>query len=477
MQSTTQRGIAPTQSLPRRDPSELGISSDDILAFIDAINARLGGLHGLMLLCRGNVVAETWWAPYSPHRRHLLWSLSKSFTSTAVGLAVHDGHFSVDDRVISFFPDELPAKVSDRLAAMRVKDLLLMSTGHGVEPQVKPDDNWVRAFLAAEVVHEPGTHFLYNTPATHVLSAIVQKRTGQRLLDYLTPRLFEPLGITESHWEQSPLGIDIGGYGLSLRLESVAKFGQLYLQKGKWKDVQLIPAAWIDEATTAHVSNGDPSTGGDWNQGYGYQFWRSRHNSYRADGAFGQYCLVLPEHDAVLAINANQADASVILDLAWKHILPALTGGGGKPLKIPPQAVPFPSGSASSSIANKVSGKDFSLERNLEGIRALRLTFEKDRCLLDVFAEGRRFTLPIGLSDWLEGVHFVDGKPQPIASRGTWETDSTFAAKICFTDRPDDWSQRFVFEGDKLTVTDRKIRYGFTETDRPDLRGTLAEGT
>lgn len=474
MQSpTTLPGLPADRSLPRRGPAELGISSRDILAFVDAINDRVGGLHGMMLLCHGAVVAETWWAPYQPDRRHLLWSLSKSFTSTAVGLAVHEGRLSVEDKVVSFFPDQLPADVSENLAAMRVRDLLSMSTGHAVEPQVKRDDDWVRAFLAADVAHQPGTHFLYNTPSTHVLSAIVQKLTGQRLTDFLTPRLFEPLGITEAHWEQSPLGIDIGGYGLSLRLESVAKFGQLYLQKGKWHGKQLLPETWVNDATSAQVSNGDPATGGDWNQGYGYQFWRSRHNSYRADGAFGQYCVVMPEHDAVLAIYANHADMPVILELAWKHILPALTGGGSSPLTIPPQAVPLAKGEATSPMVEQISGKDWTLEPNIEGVKKLRLTFDSKRCLLDVFMAGRRFTLPIGTDVWLEGVHFVDGRPQPIASRGVWENDSTFAAKICFTERPDDWTQRFVFDGDTLAVTGRKIRYGFTETDRPDLRATL----
>ncbi len=463
-----------SMSLPRVDPSTLGISSDEILAFIAGVNERVGGLHGLMLLCHGQVVAESWWTPYRPDRRHLLWSLSKSFTSTAVGLLVHEGKLEVENRVISFFPDQLPEKVSENLAAMRVKDLLSMSSGHAVEPQVKVDDDWVRAFLATEVTHQPGTHFLYNSPATHVLSAIVQKLTGQRLTDYLTPRLFEPLGIMEAHWEQSPSGIDIGGYGLSLRLESIAKFGQLYLQKGKWHDQQLVPESWVREASSRQISNGDPANENDWTQGYGYQFWRCRHNSYRGDGAFGQYCVVMPEHDAVLAIHSNVPDMQAVLDLAWTHLLPALTGGGMKALTIPPQSVPLGSGKATSPLAQQVSGKDWAVESNPEGVRALRLTFDQSRCRLDVFLEGRRFTIPIGLDDWLEGTHYIEGRVQAIASRGAWENDSTFAVRLYFTERPDDWTQRFVFDGNQLTVTQRKIRYGFSETDRPDLKASRA---
>lgn len=473
MDSTTSPARAHPDPLPRAAPATLGVSSAGILAFIDEVNERVGGLHGMMLLCRGKVVAETWWAPYHAGRPHYLWSLSKSFTSTAVGLAVSEGLLSVDDKVISFFPDALPAKIDEHLAAMRVRDLLSMSTGHDTEPPLGGDDDWARAFLSHEVRHEPGTHFLYNTPATFMLSSIVQQLTGQRISRYLTPRLFEPLGIDDPHWEQSPLGFDIGGYGLSLKLEDVARFGLLYLQKGLWNGRQLIPAAWIEAATSAQVSNGDPATSDDWKQGYGYQFWRSRHNAYRADGAFGQYCVVLPEHESVLAINANVVDMPRILDIAWRHVLPALTGGGEQ-RPIPPQSVPAPAGSATSPTAQRISGDTWIMDANEEGIRAVRLTFEPDRCLLDVFVEGRRFTLPVGLDRWLEGVHFVEGAPRPIASRGAWEDASTFGMKICFTERPDDWSQTFRFDGETLTIARRQVRFGFSGTERPDLTAKRA---
>src|SRR6476659_10029224 len=165
-----------------------------------------------------------------------------------------------------------------------------------------------------------------------MLSAAVQKATGQTLLDYLKPRLFDPLGIAKPTWEASPQGISAGGYGLSVRTEDIAKFGQLYLQKGKWNGKQLVPAAWCEEATARQTSNGsNPKS--DWDQGYGYQFWRCRHGAYRGDGAFGQYCVVLPEQDAVIAITSGLRDMQAVLNLVWNNLLPDL-----KPAALPADA-------------------------------------------------------------------------------------------------------------------------------------------
>ena len=264
-------------------------------------------MHSFMLLRHGHVVAEGWWSPYDAEAPHSLYSLSKSFTSTAVGLAIAEGKLSLDDEVLKFFPEDAPAEPSNNLKAMRVSDLLRMSTGQQTEPPRTPDQPWTKTFLAHPVPFKPGTHFLYNTSATYMLSAIVQKATGQTVLDYLRPRLFEPLGIEHPTWETSPQGISAGGYGLSIRTEDIARFGQLYLQKGKWQGKQLVPEAWVEAATSRQTSNGS-NPNSDWDQGYGYQFWRCRHGAYRGDGAFGQYCIVLPEQDAVIAITSGVKD-------------------------------------------------------------------------------------------------------------------------------------------------------------------------
>ncbi|WP_197442374.1 serine hydrolase domain-containing protein [Lignipirellula cremea] len=320
--------LAQSDNLPRSTPEAQGVSSAAIREFVETANQEVNTMHSFMLVRHGHVVAEAWWEPESAEKQHVLWSLSKSFTSTAVGLAVAEGKLSVDDQVLKFFPDDAPPEPSANLKAMRIRDLLTMNTGHQDEVNLREADHWVKAFLAHPVPHKPGTHFRYNTPATYMLSAIVQKVTGQTVLEYLTPRLFEPLGIEDPKWDASPQGVSIGGYGLFLRTEDIAKFGQLYLQKGKWNGKRLLPSDWVEQATSKQVSNGsDPSR--DWDQGYGFQFWRCRHGAYRGDGKDGQFCLVLPEQDAVIAITANTRDMQAELNVVWDKLLPAF---GDKPL-------------------------------------------------------------------------------------------------------------------------------------------------
>jgi CubicO group peptidase (beta-lactamase class C family) len=314
------------KSLPRATPESQGVSSDAILDFLKTANEKVQSMHSVVLVRHGKVILEAWWSPESPEKAHVLWSLSKSFTSTAVGLAVADGKLSIDDPVLKFFPESAPENPSANLKGMRVRDLLTMATGHQDEPKVRDQNDWIKTFLAHPVPHKPGTHFQYNTPATFMQSAIVQKVTGQKIVDYLTPRLFEPLGIHSHVWDDNPQGISIGGYGLYLCTEDIAKFGQLYLQRGVWDGQQLIPADWVGMATSKQVSNGsDPSR--DWDQGYGFQFWRCRHGAYRGDGKDGQFCIVLPDQDAVVAITANTPDMQGELNIVWDKLLPAFQDG------------------------------------------------------------------------------------------------------------------------------------------------------
>ena len=331
-------------SLPRSTPEAQGISTSAIRAFVEAADQKSVATHSIMLVRHGHVIAECWWKPESPTKPHLLHSLSKSFTSTAVGIAVGEGKLSIDDPVLKFFPEHAPQNPSDKLKAMRMRDLLTMSTGHETEPKFPNEGSWVKAFLAHPVPHKPGAHFQYNSPATYMLSAIVTKVTGQTVLEYLKPRLFEPLGIENPEWGNSPEGITVGGWGLKARTEDIAKFGQLYLQKGQWNGKQLVPAAWVEQATAKQVSNGsDPSR--DWDQGYGFQFWRCRHNAYRGDGAHGQSCIVLPEHDAVIVLTANTGDMQAQINVVWDKLLPAF------------QASPLPENREEAEKLRELSGR------------------------------------------------------------------------------------------------------------------------
>ena len=280
-----------------------------------------------MVLRHGVVVAEGWWEPYRADVVHDMFSLSKSFTSTAVGLAQAEGLLSVDDLVLDHVGDLAPADPDTHLARMRIRHLLSMTTGHhdACDEVTFASQDWARAFLTIPPEHEPGSHFVYNTAASHLLSVIVQRLTGRRLLDYLGPRLLEPLGIEDARWEQSPSGVDAGGFGLFLATEDIACFSQLYLDDGVWQGRRLLPEGWVEEATRAH----GPEQPGDseWDQGYGYQFWRGQHGTYRSDGAFAHLGIVLPDQDAVIAITAGAEDKDGLFERIWTHLLPALAEG------------------------------------------------------------------------------------------------------------------------------------------------------
>ncbi len=242
--------------LPRSSaPEAQGIASSAVLAFVEAADRNLRELHSFMLLRHGQVVAEGWWSPYGPQDPHMLFSLSKSFTATAAGLAIAEGLLSLEDAVLPFFPDDAPAaQPSHNLAAMRLRHLLSMSTGHTL-PSLRARNApsvscWAAAFLEQPVEHAPGTHFIYNSGATYMISAIIQKVTGTTVQEYLRPRLFAPLGIrADVPWENCPRGINTGGWGLSLRTEDIARFGQLYLQDGVWNGQRLLPEGWVTERT------------------------------------------------------------------------------------------------------------------------------------------------------------------------------------------------------------------------------------
>ena len=304
------------------------MDADGIAAFLDAVDDI--ELHSLMILRHGHVIASGWWEPYGPDRPHLLYSLSKSFTSTGAGLAIAEGLLDLDATVLSYFP-ELDSCVTDpRSRAMLVRHLLSMSSGHLADtwpaaPEADRDQP-VRGFLRMPPDRDPGTVFAYNQSCTYTLATIIQRVTGQPLIDYLRPRLFEPIDIDAAAWDEFPPGQALGFTGLYVTTDAIARLGELYLRKGQWHGRQVIPGEWVAAATRAHVAT-SPTATPDWRQGYGFQFWMSRHG-YRGDGAFGQFCLVLPEHDAVVAITAGTENMQGILDAVWEHVLPAFSARG-----------------------------------------------------------------------------------------------------------------------------------------------------
>ncbi len=311
--------------LPRSTPEAEGISTKSVQDYVEALD-KIDTMHSFMIVRHGKVLAEGWWKPEAADKQHVLNSVSKSFNSTAVGMAVAEGKLSLDDKVLKFFPDDAPAEPSENLKAMTVRDLLTMSGGHDTEPKKGPDGApTVKLFLNAPVEHKPGTHFLYNGMGSYTLSAIVTKVTGQTVEEYLQPRLFKPLGIENAKWPSSPEGFSLGAHGLYLCTEDIAKLGQLYLQKGKWNGKQLLTEAWVADATRKHVRNDEEphaNIGADWHQGYGYQFWRCQNNAFRGDGAGGQFVVVIPEKEVVIAMTAGSANMQSELDAIWQKLLP-----------------------------------------------------------------------------------------------------------------------------------------------------------
>lgn len=461
-------GAAPKApfSFPRSAPEAQGLSSADILTFVDEAEQKLDALHSLMIVRHGKVVAEGWWGPYAANEPHMLYSLSKSFTSTGIGLAIAEGKLTLDDPVLKFFPDEAPAEPSANLKAMRVRDLLTMSTGHHDE-DVKDfpftsNDNVVKAFLARPVSHKPGTFFFYNTPASYVLSAIVQKVSGQPLVDYLGPRLFDPLGIESPKWDASKQGVSLGGFGLNVRTEDIARFGQLYLQKGEWQGKQLIPASWVDVATARQMSNGSSPTS-DWEQGYGFQFWRSRHG-YRGDGAHGQFCLILPQYDAVIAITSGTRDMGSVMNLVWQRLVPAFksnplpadtTTNTKLTARLKDLTLKTQTGTASPSPAVKaLVGKTFTFASNPQSIESIALSSAdaNGTITLAVRIAGVDQQIAAVPSAWRKGTLTTGGVTDPIAASGAWTAADTYTMKVVRYRTPFMATYRMKFADDQLAV-------------------------
>ncbi|HUB60909.1 MAG TPA: serine hydrolase [Puia sp.] len=476
--------------LPRSLPEKEGVSAAGISQFIDATTHSRTEFHSFVFLRHGKVVAEGWWDPYAPALKQTLYSTSKSFTAAAVGFALTEGRLHLADKIVSFFPNDLPSPVPPFLAELTVRDALMMSDGQEPDPTplVVVDTNWARRFLRIPILHEPGTKFLYNSAGTYMLAAVVQKVTGQTVLDYLRPRLFEPLGITGEDWETSPQGVNTGGWGLRLKTEDMAKFGQLYLQGGRWKGKQLLPRSWVKEATTVKIMQ-DPDApqakkdSSDWLQGYCYQMWRCRHNGVRADGAFGQFIIMLPDEDAVIAIQAETPDMQEEINLVWRYLLPAMHPGTlpADPdadaalkeqlakLALPPLPLSAP---PSSDLFN---GKTFTLESNPKKMQSVSFNIVGNLCHLTVKGDTAVYHLTFGDGRWAAGqttrpgpnlltgaVHHDVGFPAfPTAGSYQFIDDHTLKLLLRYIESPHSETMICHIDGNNLTIEDQNsYQYG-----------------
>ncbi|MFC9330868.1 serine hydrolase domain-containing protein [Kitasatospora sp. NPDC057015] len=420
--------------LPRSAPAASGISSRAITALLDRLEARSVECHSLMVVHRGRVVAEGWWAPYSADRPHLLYSLTKSFTSIAVGLAIAEGLLSLDARVVDVLPDHVPADVSEQGGRITVHHLLSMTAGHPTDSlaeawELEPDD-LVKGFLRLPFAAAEGTRHHYDNSTTFLLARMVERVTGRGLPEFLDERVFKPMGVDHSEWDRVKSGAAFGFHGLHLTTEAVAAFGELLLRGGRWGDRQLVPRAWVELATGRQIDcrpfKDDGSDDADFSCGYGYQFWRSRHG-YHGHGSYGQQCVVVPSHDLVVAVTA-QGEAQEVLDAMWEFLLPAVGRAGSaqddeiladrlRRLSLPP--VP---GSADPERSAQAR-----LDASAEG-SALP---DGTTVLLDPTEGGwvvrfeSLFDVEVGHGSWREGSPLG----RPVVAAGAWQ-GSTFVADV-----------------------------------------------
>lgn len=470
---------AQTGEIMRSTPAQESVNPQAVATFFDSLMAvNATDIHHVMVLRHDKVIAELHPAPYRAQDSHTLYSCSKTFTSMAVGIAIDENRLRLTDRVAAFFPERLPDTVSARLADITVRDLLIMGAG------IKPDwimrsqsPDWITEWLSKPVTEAPGSKFQYDSMCSYILAAIIQRVTGKTMLEYLNEHLFGPMGITEVDWEQSPEGVNTGGWGLRLQTESLAKMGMLMLHRGNWNGRQLVPAAWIDEASASHINYswvkpGDKPT--DKNQGYGYQIWRCNWpGAYRADGAYGQFIVVIPESDMVVVINGYSDDTNGELRAIWRHLMPGVDKTNSNPGKAQKNLEALCSKASLPVLKGKdinplPAGAKLKLQSNKHNIATIELTpMSKFSTMYIHYADGHSDCIYLGHGNWMYGpvelppysIDAVDrfkGLNRNFQAAGcrAWTDKNVLTARIEYVNWISATTFVFDFKENKVTITD-----------------------
>lgn len=477
---------AKDDSLPRTTPEEQGVRSEDVAALFADLDRKGFEIHSLMIVRGGAVIAEHWWAPYAPEYAHAMYSNTKSWTSTAIGFAVQEGLLKVTDRVVDIFPDLVPEDAAPETYRLTVENLLTMSAGHApasysgnmLNRYEGVGDDQIRSFLGSKYSHEPGTSFEYNIVCSHMLSHIITRLTGQTLYDYLKPRLFDPLGIHPEAWEMDLAGHNMGNGGLHVRTEEMAKWGLFVLNKGKWNGKQLLDSKWFDEATRPHIfqKGGDApeqNPTDDAGQGYGYQIWMGRHNTYRAIGAQNQVTMVIPEYDMVVASTGSVANEPDFDNSIYDFIAKIKTSKRIKPSGFNLEEAlskyelkhPFDTPSAAKKTTSCERYRMFS---NSLGINAVTFRYDSyGNVYLTLETPSSTSNLSFGLDRWIVGqtdykmAFAFSAYPNPMgvtpyrtAGMATWKNEGELSAYLLsmFNTRTSE-SMEFSFDGDKVRMT------------------------
>ena len=492
--------------LERSTPEEQGVPSEVIADFFEKLDAGGYDVHGLMILRHNKVITEHWWTPYAPQYQHAMYSATKTFTGTAVGFAVQEGLLAVDDQVISFFPDLAPETISPELEALTVKHLLSMSVGHAPTRYAGSGLSQVRSFLAADFAYEPGTSFAYNITASHMLSHVITKVTGMSIHEYLQPRLLEPLGIEDVVWEMDNDGIPMGNGGTHMKTADLAKLGLFLLNKGSWNGEQLLNEEWIEDATTPHIFQNPEQTAeeranadNDGSQGYGYQIWMGRNNSYRAIGGNNQLAMVIPEYDLVIAAHSAIRNEAGFNSLIYE-MLPHMSD---QPLKADPEFdlqakiskyeinPPFKQPSVQKVT---METRRYTLAENVSGYTTALFRFDASgNCYLTFESPGAIHNIPFGLDDWKLGIseraltfaRTVYPNPMgvtPVNTAGmcTWTSENTLSAYYLSMFNPGSSEMfEFTFDDDDLTmeIVAPSSLPGPPGGNRPALKNVVVKGS
>ena len=411
-------------------PESVGISSEILLRMMKQLT-ELRYINSIIILRHGCTVLEAWQEPYCRETPHQLFSLSKSFTSCAIGLAQAEGRLKITDKLVSFFPEYDSCITDPRMRKATLKDLLTMRSGHlacATKYMIGHSD-YVKGYLSSPLDTEPGTRFTYNSGATYILSAVIRQVTGENVREYLLPRLFDPLRISPGIWECCPRGINLGGWGLSLTTGDLAKFAQLLLQHGKWNGHQLLPADYLAEATRKQADN-SMNENPDWKLGYGYQFWISQHG-YRGDGASGQLAVVLEEKDLCIAVTSCLNNMQELLNIFWSELIPHLHDDL---LPEDPAALKglrdfaanwkiLPPGSV---MPDNPSGAVFRFQENPAGIRQCDVSFGEQCCSLTFLTDLGVEQLRAGFGHFEHSIfQLTDRQPHPVVAYAVWTDRKT----------------------------------------------------
>ena len=424
---------------PQASPESAGVSSRKLLTMSKRL-AQLEYLNSIIILRHGKSILECWLDPYERETPHQLFSLSKSFTSCAVGLAQAEGRLKITDKLVSFFPEYAVDITDPRMKSVTLEDLLTMRSGHlcCATKYMLGKRDYVREFLASPLDTEPGTRFTYNSGATYMLAAVVRKVTGENVREYLMPRLFEPLEISPGIWECCPKGTNLGGWGLHLTTDDIAKFAQLLLQHGRWNGKQLLPADYLAEASRKHADN-SMNEAPDWKTGYGYQFWIARHG-WRGDGASGQFAIVLEEQDISIAVTACMNNLQALLDILWEELLPGLSD---QPLPEAPAAFQELRAFTADMKIRPQTGLDiqghpsacFRFQENSAGIRQCEVSFSQNCCSLTFLTDKGIEQLRAGFGHYEYSIfQLTDSRPHPAAAYALWKNEHTLEIRTLIRD-------------------------------------------